>query len=250
MLELRLELRLELSARLLALPLLACASLAWAQQYRWADERGRIHYSDTPPPASAKSVERLRLGNIPSSPEAMRAEAARRSPVKLYTSPNCEAPCRDARQLLDQRAVPFAEVAVADDETLAELKRLAGTDKIPALLVGGRASVGFNPELWHAALDAAEYPPAGAVTTATPRALPPVTLYTNSECGALCLEARAWLQTRQVPFTEVPVEEPADVARLRSLTGHQNVPVLTVGKIVQRGYDAGLYARALNAAGY
>lgn len=227
--------------------LLLVAGAAWAQQYRWIDEKGRVQYSDTPPPASAKGVERKRFG---SAPRPGAAEVARRSPVKLYTSPNCEAPCRDARGLLDQRGVPFTEVAVHDADSLAELKRAAGADKIPALLVGTQASVGFNPELWNAALDAADYPPASAGGAVKPRVLPPVSLYTNSVCGALCLEARAYLETRRVPFTEVPVEEPADVAKLRSLTGQQNVPVLMVGSVVQRGYDAGLYARALSAAGY
>jgi len=37
------------------------AGTASAQQYRWVDEKGRVHYSDTPPPASAKSSEKKNL---------------------------------------------------------------------------------------------------------------------------------------------------------------------------------------------
>lgn len=231
--------------RLLVALVFACAGPAWGQQYRWIDENGRVQYSDTPPPASAKNVQRKRLGgNAAQAP-------ARTPPVILYTSPNCELPCRDARRLLAERGIAFSEVSVFDEASLAELKRAAGTARIPALLVGAQALVGLSPQAWNAALDAAGYPssaPAGAA--AKPRPLPPVSLYTNSECGALCTEARSYLQGLRVPFTEVPVEDPADVAKLRSLTGQQNVPVLTVGKVVQRGYDPGLYARALSAAGY
>lgn len=236
--------------RLAAALLIACAGAASAQEYRWTDERGRVRYSDTPPPASAKNVQQLRLGPGPSDPARALEDAARRNPVKLYTSPNCEAPCRDARQLLDQRGVPFAEVSVFDEPSLEELKRVAGATSIPTLLVGDKALVGLARSAWSAALDAAEYPstpPKGAGEAMSRLA---VSLYTNSECGELCSEARAFLEARGVPFTEVSVEAPADVDKLRSLTGVQNVPVLTVGSLVQRGFDPAFYARALSYAGY
>jgi arsenate reductase-like glutaredoxin family protein len=229
--------------RLLAMLLLACAGLASAQQYRWTDDQGRVHYGDTPPPASAKDVQRKKSGSA--APQA-RTQSAR---VTLYTAPNCTTPCRDARRVLDERGVVFTEVSVSDPASIAELKQAVGTDRIPALVIGTQALVGFSPATWSAALDAAGHPrlPASAVK---PRALPTVSLYTNSNCGALCREAREYLQSRRVPFTEVAVEDPADVAKLRSLTGQQNVPVLTVGSVVQRGYDPGLYARALSDGGY
>jgi arsenate reductase-like glutaredoxin family protein len=231
---------LELTMRLAAALLIACAGAASAQQYRWTDESGRVRYSDTLPPASAKNVQKLRLAPGPADPARALEDAARRNPVKLYTSPNCEAPCRDARQLLDQRGV----------SSLAELKRVAGAASIPTLVVGDKALVGLARSAWSAALDAAEYPstpPKGAGETKSRLA---VSLYTNSECGELCSEARAYLEARNVPFTEVSVEASADVDKLRSLTGLQNVPVLTVGTLVQRGFDPALYARALSYAGY
>jgi len=43
----------------LAVLLCAAASAALAQQlYRWTDEKGRVHITDTPPPASARNVQR------------------------------------------------------------------------------------------------------------------------------------------------------------------------------------------------
>jgi len=236
--------------RLASALLIACAGAASAQEYRWIDESGRVQYSDTPPPAWAKNVQQLRLGPGPSDPARALEDAARRNPVKLYTSPNCEAPCRDARQLLDQRGVPFAEIAVFDEPSLAALKRVAGAASIPTLLVGDKALVGLARSAWSAALDAAEYPSTPPKGAGEARSRLAVSLYTNSECGELCSEARAYLEVRGVPFTEVPVEDPADVDKLRSLTGQQNVPVLTVGTFVQRGFDPAFYARALSYAGY
>ena len=43
---------------LIAFSLLAVALTAQAQLYRWTDESGKVHYTDTPPPASAKNVEK------------------------------------------------------------------------------------------------------------------------------------------------------------------------------------------------
>ncbi|HXV06447.1 MAG TPA: DUF4124 domain-containing protein, partial [Burkholderiales bacterium] len=36
-----------------------------AEMYRWVDEAGRVHYSDTLPPPEARSRERRRLGDKP-----------------------------------------------------------------------------------------------------------------------------------------------------------------------------------------
>lgn len=228
--------------RLVPALLFAWCALTWGQQYRWVDERGRVQYSDVPPPASARNVQRKNLGG------SGRQQAAQAPAVTLYTAPNCELPCRDARRVLEDRGIPFTEISVPDEVPLAELKRATGAERIPALLVGSEALVGLSVKAWNAALDAAGYGQAGAA--AKPKALPPVSLYTNSECGVPCAEARSYLQTLRVPFTEVSVDEPAAVAKLQDLTGQQKVPVLTVGKVVQRGYDMGLYARLLGDAGY
>ena len=228
--------------RLVPALLFAWCALTWGQQYRWVDERGRVQYSDVPPPASARNVQRKNLGG------SGRQQAAQAPAVTLYTAPNCELPCRDARRVLEDRGIPFTEISVPDEVPLAELKRATGAEHIPALLVGSEALVGLSFKAWNAALDAAGYGQAGAA--AKPNALPPVSLYTNSECGVPCAEARSYLQTLRVPFTEVSVDEPAAVAKLQDLTGQQKVPVLTVGKVVQRGYDTGLYARLLGDAGY
>ena len=46
-------------ASLLAAVLAAGAACVQAQQiYRWTDDKGRVHLTDTPPPASAKGVQK------------------------------------------------------------------------------------------------------------------------------------------------------------------------------------------------
>ena len=62
-----------------------------AQLYRWVDDKGRVEWRDTPPPANAKKVEKRTIGGsvietstLPYSVQ----QAVRNFPVTLYTS-NC-----------------------------------------------------------------------------------------------------------------------------------------------------------------
>jgi glutaredoxin len=151
---------------LIALFALAAAVAASAQQqlYRWTDETGRVHITDTPPPASARNVQQKKAaantaGAVQQPYEL--AQATRDFPVTLYTSSNCNAPCADARALLNRRAVPFKEVQVLDQKSSEELKRVSGGDDVPTLVVGRSVHRGYAQAGYDALLDAARYPRAG-----------------------------------------------------------------------------------------
>jgi glutaredoxin len=145
--------------------LLAASLSAGAQMYRWTDSTGKTHYTDTLPPASARNVERRdgREGNISAGstaePHALQL-ARKKSPVKLYSTPGCEA-CDAARSLLNARGVPFSEVSVGDADSAADLKKTVGSNSVPALIVGGTVQRGFEEGLYHRTLDAAGYPKPG-----------------------------------------------------------------------------------------
>jgi glutaredoxin len=156
-----------------AIALLLAISLAGpaaAQQiYRWTDSKGRVHITDTPPPSTARDVK-AESGGAPSAAgqddsqvpfEVTRAMKA--FPVVLYTSPPCQAPCAHARELLNRRGVPFKEVQVWDSSSIAELKRVSGSDQVPVLLVGRSVQQGFDQGAYDALLDSARYPEAGSV---------------------------------------------------------------------------------------
>ena len=137
----------------------ACAALA--QQYRWMDEKGRVQYTDTPPPPSAKGVQKKALRNepAPSGQEAFAFQVARKnSPVTLYSSPDCGPSCEDARKLLVQRGIPFNETSVTKIEQIEELKRLTGSAIVPVMVVGSAVQKGFETASYHRALDTAGYP--------------------------------------------------------------------------------------------
>jgi glutaredoxin len=141
--------------------LLAVATGASAQAYKWIDKEGRVHYTQTPPPPDAKEVQRktFRHGSMEASdlPYATRV-ASENFPVKLYTSQDCGPPCDLARALLVKRAVPFTEISVATQNQVDELKSLAGGGQVPTLLVGTQVQGGYLESSYNALLDSAGYP--------------------------------------------------------------------------------------------
>ena len=161
--------------------LLGAAFAASAQLYRWTDDKGRVHITDTPPPPGAKGVQRRAYAGGGSSaavdtslPYSVQA-AAKGFPVTLYTAPDCE-PCGAARSLLNARGVPFKEVSVVDEPQTEELKKVAGSLSVPTVSVGSSVQKGFEASAYHALLDNAGYPRSGILpprNQAEPKPAPP-----------------------------------------------------------------------------
>lgn len=141
---------------------LLAAAAAFAQgTYRWVDADGQVHYSDQPPPADARKVEEKHYSANRADtvlPYTLRKLSAD-FPVTLYTAENCHAPCADARRLLAQRGVPFAEKVIKTEGDVAAYRQRFGTpDTVPALTVGRQTAKGFAAEPWNALLDSVGYP--------------------------------------------------------------------------------------------
>src|SRR6266853_2874808 len=134
---------------------------AFGQAYRWVDEDGRVHYTQTPPPPGAKRVQRKSFQHGSTGtvdlPYATQV-AAKNFPVTLYTLPVCGPYCDQARALLVKRAVPFREVSVVTQKDADEVKRLSGRNDLPLLVVGTQMQTGFHEGLFNGLLDSAGYP--------------------------------------------------------------------------------------------
>ncbi len=144
---------------------LALTVTVFAQQmYRWVDAEGRVHYTQTPPPASAKEVQKKRMpmssGQGADLPYATRV-AAENFPVTLYVSDDCGEACKDARALLLKRGIPHRIVEVTDAKSLETLKRVSGSNTVPVMTVGNAVQKGFLASQYQDALDAAGYPSSG-----------------------------------------------------------------------------------------
>ena len=147
---------------LIALSLVAAAfaGSASATLYRYVDADGRVVYSDQPPPSSAKAVEPRALTDnvIETDPLPLAAQqAAKNFPVTLYTF-DCQV-CKEAKDLLTKRGIPFETVIVTEEKGAERLKALTGKQVGPVLQVGEKQVLqGYNEDRWQAALDDAGYP--------------------------------------------------------------------------------------------
>ena len=156
------------------------------QMYKWKDDQGVVHYSDTPPPAKAKRVEvkDFSSASTPMTPAVplpyALAQAVKNNPVTVYTTLDCT-PCDQAKNALRDRGVPFAEKTVSNAADRARLAQAGGSDTAPFLTVGRTTLSGYAPAELQAALTAAAYPltkrlPAGyqnpPAQSAAPAAVP------------------------------------------------------------------------------
>lgn len=156
---------------------------AQAQQvYRIVGPDGKVSFSDQAPETLApgsrasKKVPVTTGASANSLPYALR-EVAQRFPVILYTGDNC-GPCGAARNLLQQRGVPFAERTVNTNEDIEALQRLSGNNNLPFGTIGGQQLSGYSEAEWTQYLDVANYPKKSAlpVNYSRPAATPLVVL--------------------------------------------------------------------------
>jgi glutaredoxin len=147
--------------------LILCLALtsvgASAEAYRWVDPQGRTIISDTPPPGRARDVSKA--GSASETSDGLPYEVRRavdNFPVTLYTSADCASECKQARDFLNARGVPFTEKMLQKQEDVDELKKLVGDAFVPALKVGKQSFRGFEPAAYTNLLDLAGYPKSAA----------------------------------------------------------------------------------------
>ena len=156
----------------LILPLLALSANAVAadqQLFRYIDRDGRVVYTDTAPPADAKSVTQKKMGGNyieTSEPSYALQIAQQRNPVTLYAG-SCGPLCDQSRALLNRRGVPYREIDPSQPGEGVKLKMVTGEMQVPVLVVGSAWILkGFDEAQWQGTLDTAGYPktPAPRVT--------------------------------------------------------------------------------------
>lgn len=77
----------------------------------------------------------------------------------------------------------------------------------------------------------------------------PAVLYTAEHCPG-CDAGRVYLRGRGVPFQEIVLETDEDAAELKRRVGTDAVPVMTLGRAPQVGFNEAAWSRALDAAAY
>ncbi len=166
------------------LSLIFIAGTAQAEMYRWVDAEGKVHYSDTKPPSSAKKVEEKSFGgNVAVSTENMPYSvqlAVKNFPVTLYTG-DCGEACKNAQAYLSKRGVPYTlRLPGTKQEDVAAFKQVSSDNMIPVLVVGKVYTLkGYSESEWASALDQAGYPKSNAFPGG--KAPPPATTKTEKQ---------------------------------------------------------------------
>jgi glutaredoxin len=142
-----------------ALALLLAAPAEAQRLYKWIDEQGNVTYLDHPPPEGAGRVEQKELHLRPGGEGGPAGDAAAKSPVTLYVTPNC-ASCDLARQHLKKRDIPFRELDVSESNLPAqqEMRSKVGQLVVPTVTVGAKVLRGYTDTLLDSELDQAGYP--------------------------------------------------------------------------------------------
>ncbi len=128
--------------------------------YRWVDQSGKVHYGDVPTEESAQ-VEQKKFSASPAIDGNWPYEtrhARENFPVVLYVSENCTDICKDARELLNKRGIPYAEKTLTTKQEIADFKTQSGGGIVPAISVGSSWTKGFQADAWNRELDMAGYP--------------------------------------------------------------------------------------------
>ena len=149
---------------------LVCGAAA-ADLYRWVDADGKVQYSDQPPPANIKQVEKMKAaGGKPGEaplPYALQ-QAVKNFPVTLYSTA-CGEACTRARELLAKRGIPYSDMDATSPAVQDELRKLTGGAlEVPVLKVGRDALRGFEEGRWNTSLDAAGYPQTALIPPRAP----------------------------------------------------------------------------------
>jgi glutaredoxin len=142
------------------------AATIGADIYKWVDENGTIHLSDSPPheivakgrvelvqtfesepqvvrPTDAQTPQN-RSNSLAVSPAPRNASSHRTPKVELYTTAWCVY-CRKAREFFRSRGIAFIEYDIEKDEDAARRKnQMTDRSGIPFAVINGKQIHGFD----------------------------------------------------------------------------------------------------------
>ena len=137
-------------ACLVALLLITAPSVA--DMYKWTDETGKVHYSDSPPAGQKAKKLDLKINSISGPPvisaftgKAAGAGQAIATKVKVYSATWCGY-CKRAKAYLQARGTPFQDLDVEHSvQGQSEFRALGGRG-IPVILVGDQRMDGYSQD--------------------------------------------------------------------------------------------------------
>jgi glutaredoxin len=120
---------------------------AFAQLYRWTDDKGVIHYSDKAPDKRNAKVVEVKINSY-SGPATVSTAgpptaAGAKAPVKMLATSWCGY-CARARAYLTSRGIPFEELDVEKSARGKQEYRALKGRGVPIILVGDQRMNGYD----------------------------------------------------------------------------------------------------------
>jgi glutaredoxin len=140
------------------------SSTAAAEIYKWVDDKGEMHISDSPSP-TAKPAGKIEVykdtqedspgagpAPVKKKEDSRPALEKKKADVVLYTTSWCPY-CRRARDYLRSKGVDFIEYDIEKDKEAAIRKRqLDNKGGVPFAVINGRSIRGFSASAYDRAL--------------------------------------------------------------------------------------------------
>ncbi len=125
--------------------LLSVSMTASAEIYRWTDEKGKMHFTDSPP--TGKQVEEVEVKvNTYSAVEItpLIERLGRKDKVVMYTAAWCGI-CKKAKKHFQKNGIDYVTYDVEKSRSGKRDYKLLKARSVPIIIIGDKRMNGFNP---------------------------------------------------------------------------------------------------------
>lgn len=132
---------------ILLVPTVMMATPASAEIYKWTDENGLVHYSDSKPEhqevteieVPVSTYEGVSYGSVNHDRAAV--DAGKK--VVIFSATWCGS-CKKAKQYFRRKGIPFTEYDIERTNKAKRLYKNLGATGVPVILVGNKRMNGFT----------------------------------------------------------------------------------------------------------
>jgi glutaredoxin len=127
---------------ILTFSLLLLSNSSYGEIYKWADEQGKVHYSDQKPDIESVQNIELKINTYTHVTFGSSIHDVGRK-VIMYSTDWCGY-CKKARTYLKKNNIPFTEYDIEKDVEAAKRHENLGATGVPVILVGNKRMNGFS----------------------------------------------------------------------------------------------------------
>ncbi|WP_019528700.1 glutaredoxin domain-containing protein [Dasania marina] len=125
--------------------LLSFSSLSYSEIYKWVDENGRVHFSDskdTQQPVETVTLQMNSYQHVSFESLPQNSSIVSRT-VKMYSAVWCGY-CKKAKQYFIAQGIPFIELDIDKNPQAKREYKALGAKGVPVILVGNKRMNGFS----------------------------------------------------------------------------------------------------------